>query len=129
MRLAIRFEDGSLFLSDKSGIGDLLNIAKHSGALNGAYAADSIVGRAAALLYVRAMPEYLYAQTLSKGGAAILEKNGILFSYRTLTESIVNREGTGPCPMDDAVSMTNDPDEAYVLIKERVALLKKNAGK
>lgn len=125
IRLSVFFADGSVFTSDGKGIFDLLCIAKTEGALKGAYAADKIVGRAAAFLYCICRPEYLYAETLSEGGKKILEESGITFSYGTLTHAIMNHAGTGICPMDDAVKEAFDPQTAYGLILQRANELRK----
>jgi len=117
--LAVFFEDGSVFRSDGKGIFDLLHASKEKGAFKGACVADKIVGRAAAFLYSRCSPDYLYAGVLSEGGAEILRENKISFSCGTLTEAIMNRAGTGICPMDDAVKNTQDADVAYTLILKR----------
>ena len=121
VNLAFFFEDGTSFFSDGKGIFDLLNIANAPESLKGAYASDRIVGRAAAFLYVRCAPGFLYARTLSRGGAEILKAHGIEFEYKTLTDSIMNRMGTGICPMDDAVKEIEDTDidKAYEAIRQR----------
>ena len=127
INLALFFDDGTSFLSDGKGIFDLLNIAKKPSSLKGAYAADRIVGRAAAFLYVRCKPEFLHVKTLSEGGAEILKKGNIPFEYETLTRNIMNRQGTGICPMDDAVKdiADNDTDKAYEAIYIRAKELRR----
>ena len=127
INLAFFFDDGTSFLSDGKGISDLLNMAKEPLSLSGAYASDRIVGRAAAFLYVRCKPEYLYIRTLSEGGASILKKHGITFEYETLTKNIMNRQGTGICPMDDAVKdiSDTDTDKAYEAIYIRAKELRR----
>lgn len=122
--LAVHFDSGERFFSDGKGIGDLLKLSLTEGALRNAVAADKIVGRAASFLYCRAGVKYLYAETLSEGGAKILTEHGIEFSYKTLTPAIMNRAGTGICPMDSAVKDTEDIDTAYGLIRKRLAELR-----
>lgn len=126
VNLAFLFEDGRLFCSDGKGISDLLSVSKTENSLRGAIAADKIVGRAAALLYVRCKPKFLYAETLSEGGKRILERADICFSHRTLTPSIMNRKGTDICPMDDAVKDISDTDTkaAYRAISNRLKELR-----
>ena len=38
---------------------------------------------------------------------------------------IVNREGTGWCPMESAVLTTDDAEKGYLLLKQRLAAMKK----
>lgn len=126
VNLAFLFEDGRLFCSDGKGISDLLSVSKTENSLRGAIAADKIVGRAAALLYVRCNPKFLFAETLSEGGRKILEKSGIEFDYKVLAPHIMNRQASGICPMDDAVKDISDTDTeaAYCAISKRLKELR-----
>lgn len=130
VNLAVIFDSGERFSSDAKGIFDLLNIAKTPHSLQNAVAADKIVGRAAAFLYCRCNVKYLYAETLSEGGEKILKDNGISYSFGSLAPAIMNRTGTGICPMDDAVKDIDDTDTdtAYTLIFQRAQELRKNQG-
>ena len=67
-------------------------------------AADRIVGRAAAMLFIKAGICAVHAQTLSTGGKELLEKHGVSVSWGQLTQRIINRDKTGPCPMEAAVA-------------------------
>lgn len=115
--------------SDKRGIAPMVGFIAANEDLAGFSAADLIVGKAAALLFVKAGIREVYAQTLSESGKAVLLAHGIPFSYRELTPKIVNRLKTDVCPMEKAVRDTDDPERAYALI---VAALEKlgrgNAG-
>ena len=117
-------KNSEIILIDAPGIAPLLALAIARPDLKGAAAADKIVGRAAALLYVKIKASSLYAQVLSIGGREILRAAGIAFSYQTLTPHIENREGTGVCPMEQAVAETADPDEACRLLEAKLRWLK-----
>ena len=91
-----------------------------------AYAvADTVVGKAAALLFVKCKIKCVYAETLSEKGERILRLYGLDFEYGTLAKCIINRAGTDICPMEKAVEDTDDPEEAYLLLKIRRPHLKR----
>lgn len=93
-----------------------------------ASAADRVCGRAAAFLYAKLGVKRLYSGTLSKPAAAVLEKYGIEYSYTELVDYIKNRDGSGMCPMENAVLEINDADKALVAIKDTVSKLMANKG-
>lgn len=112
--------------SSKSGIAPILELLESREDFQGFYAADRIVGKAAALLYVKLKVKKLYAQTLSEGGLAVLTDYGIGVTYKTMTDKIVNRQGDGICPMEAAVEHIFEPDLAYFELLKTVSLLKKS---
>ena len=81
--------------------------------LTGFCVADQIVGKAAAMLFVKAGVRGVYGKTMSDSGKAFLEANNILCSYDILTNRIINRQGTDICPMEKAVADINDTQEGY----------------
>lgn len=82
---------------------------------------DTIVGRAAAMLYALAGAGFVYGRVMSRGGAAELEKAGIAYEAGELTDRIINRQGTGMCPMEETVLEITDPREAFAALKEKIA--------
>lgn len=68
----------------------------------------------------------LYSGTLSKPAAAVLEKYGIEYSYTEFADYIKNRDGSGMCPMENAVLEINDADKALIAIKDTVSKLMAN---
>ena len=92
----------------------------------GASAADKVVGRAAAFLYVLLGVKALYAAVLSEPAAEVLRTHGISVSYGRLAARIVNRAGDGLCPMESAVMGEDDPRRALEKIKaKRMELMQK----
>ncbi len=118
-----------LYTSYEKGISPMLDILDKHIDVRGFSAADKIVGRAAAMLFALAGVKELYAEVLSKPAAELLRKYGILFSYGTLTEAIINRKGDGICPMEEAVSGIDDLDQAFHAIKNKRDALGANAIK
>lgn len=91
-------------------------------------AADKVVGRAAAFLYVLLGVKALYAAVLSKPAEEVLREHGISVSYGTLAERIVNRAGDGLCPMESATMGENDPVRALEKIKAKRRELMQKGG-
>ena len=58
--------------------------------------------------------------------AAVLEKYGIEYSYTEFADYIKNRDGSGMCPMENAVLEINDADKALIAIKDTVSKLMAN---
>ena len=113
-------KDGKSIFSDKRGISPIMGFIEEGLDLNGFSAADVVVGKAAAMLFVKCGIKEVYARTLSKGAEAVLKAHKIPYTFGTLTERIINREGTDVCPMEKAVSGTDDIEEGYALLKERI---------
>ena len=63
----------------------------------------------------------VYAETVSEGAVAFLTAHGIPVRYDTKTEGIVNREGTGPCPMETAVADIEAAEEGVHRIIDKVS--------
>ncbi|HOA84567.1 MAG TPA: DUF1893 domain-containing protein [Bacillota bacterium] len=112
--------------SDLPGISPMMNFIKSNFDLRGYSAADRIVGKAAALLFVLAGIREVYAGVISDGAAAALEAHGIPYEYERRVEFITNRTGTSICPMEATVKNIDDPAAAY---KALSAKLKEMSGK
>ena len=110
---------------DGRGISPLIALAEEGRDLRGFSAADLIVGRAAAMIFVCLGVASVYGKTMSRGGAEYLEKRGIPYSYGVLTEKIINRTGDNVCPMEKAVEGTEDAAEGLRLIKSALAALQR----
>lgn len=96
---------------------------------SGFSAADRIVGRAAAFLYVLLGVKEVYAEVLSRAGEEVLQTYKIAYGCGILVDGIVNRAGTGPCPMELATEGICDPVQALAAIRaKRDALQGKARG-
>lgn len=109
----------SVFTDEGRGIARLAAVAESGARYE--VAADTIVGRAAALLYLLLGVKAVYAETCSKGALKILREKNIVVEYSCLAETIRNRTNTGLCPMEQAVEGIDDEHEALkaVLLKLR----------
>ncbi len=114
-----------VYISEERGVKPLLDCYYEKKMPSGFSAADKVVGKAAAFLYVLLGATELYADVLSRPALAVLQQNGIAVSYEQLTDAIRNRAGTGFCPMETAVLALDDPTEALRAIENtRMALQK-----
>ena len=118
--------NGELVFSEKRGIAPMMGFIADGTDLNGYSVADIVVGKAAALLFVKCGIKAVFAKTLSESGKSILEKYGVPCEYGTLAEKIINREGTDICPMEKTVLNVDDPEQAYILLKEKLKSMQSN---
>ncbi len=118
-------KDSRILTSKLRGIRPLLDWIEQGEDLHGACAADRIVGKAAAMLYVFMGVKGVFAEVLSESGLAVLRKYGIYAEYATLTPKIINREGTGLCPMEQTILTIDEPSAAYTALAKKAAELKK----
>ena len=116
-------KDGNCIYSDGRGISPMMNFIADGVGLAGYSVADIVVGKAAALLFVRCGIKEVFAKILSNPARKVLEENGVPYTYQTLTEKIINRTGTDVCPMEKAVAETDNPDQAYELLKHKLATM------
>lgn len=118
-------KEGKLYTNTERGIGPLIEFIDSGTDFNGFSAADLIVGRAAAFLYILLGAVSVYADVISEGAALLLRENGISLQYRVKTKEIRNRSNTGLCPMEEAVENINEPQEALAAIRKRLAEIRK----
>ena len=86
---------------------------------------DTIVGKAAACLYVLAKIKFVYAHTLSESAKIYLEKNNVSFKYDKLVKEIRNRTNTDMCPLEKSVIHIEDPVAAKIALENTIKELKK----
>ena len=118
-------KDGAWFTDDDRGIAPMLRLLGENRDLRGYAAADSIVGKAAAMLFVKAGIAAVYGKVMSEAGRAYLEAHGVPCAFGVLTEKIINRKGDGICPMEQAVAELDDADEGYRALCDKLNSLRK----
>ena len=99
------------------GVNPLLSRLDGDSDYSGYSAADKVVGRAAAFLYVLLGIRRLHAETVSELALEVLSEHGISVTYTTLAKRIRNRTDTGDCPMESAVRECRQPPEALACIR------------
>ena len=113
--------------SNERGIKTLLDILDSNKDFSGAYVADKVVGKAAAMVYVLLGIKALYAKVISEGAKEIIKANGICLEYDESVPYIVNRAGNGMCPMEEAVGDECKPEAAINKVRKRLEQLLKNS--
>jgi hypothetical protein len=88
--------------------------------VRGYSAADKVVGRATAFLYVLLGVSDLYAAVVSRPALDVLISHGISVEYGKCVDNIINRSGDGICPFESAVMNITTPDAAYTAIIEKM---------
>lgn len=109
-----------MIILDGKGIKPLLELMKKQIALSEYSVADKIVGKAAALLFIKMKVSSVYGSVMSEKARDIFLHYNIPFFYKTLTKEIVNRRGDDICPMEKAVENVNDPEKAYAILTDTV---------
>lgn len=117
-------KDGKVITDDKRGVAPMLGFIAEGTDLKGYSVADKIVGKAAASLFVLAGIKEVYAEVASVSAKEYLEAYSIKFSCGKLVDNIINRAGTGICPMEEAVKDISAPEECHKVILRRLAELK-----
>lgn len=115
--------DGDIITTTQRGVKPLLDWIKLKTDLRGFAAADKVVGKAAAFLYVLLGISEIYALVISDAACAVFERFNIPARYEKRVEYIINRDGSGKCPMEQAVWDINSPEEALEVIKKKSAEL------
>lgn len=119
----VAMRDQQVYTSVERGVKPLLSWLDSGTDLRGFSVADKVIGNGAAMLYVLLGVKEIYTPVISQPAKETLETHGIAVSFDECVEGIVNRAGTGPCPMEDAVCGIETPEEALVAIRQRVAEL------
>lgn len=110
--------------SKQKGIAPIVERVDSEESLQGTAVADKVIGKAAAMLLLYAGVQAVYGEVMSNTAYTLLTENGITAEYGVLTPVIINREGTGPCPMEEAVAPLTEPAQALPALKAVLARLK-----
>lgn len=109
------------FVAVERGVCPLLRWLDEGADLAGASAADRIVGKAAAFLYVLLGVRAVYAPLMSAPAMETLRANGIDAAADKVVPAIRNRMDTGFCPMESVVWEISDPHEAELALRRKVS--------
>ncbi len=103
--------------STRRGVAPLVAWYAEGTDLRGFSAADRVVGRGAAFLYILLGVTAVHAVVISAPALSLLTTYGITVTYDTCVDHIINRTGDGPCPFEHAVLDIEEPAEAYRAIR------------
>lgn len=85
---------------------------------------DTIIGKAAAMMFVRSKVSYLHAKVMSEAAHALLQRYEIAHSYDELCPYIINRKQNGMCPMEMCVQEMEDLQGAYDALEKTLQHLR-----
>lgn len=116
----VAVRNGRIMDSHDRGIAPIMALVlADTNALRGTCVADKVIGKAAALLLVRAGVERLFANTISEHAMSLLSEYHLTFEFGQSVPYIMNRAGDGMCPMESLVLEVNDPEEAFRVLRDR----------
>lgn len=116
--------DGERFFTSRErGVKPIVEFIASKSLPKGLFAADKVVGKATAYLYILLEIKSLYAKVISKPALKALVENGIEVKYESIVDNIINRKGDDICPFEMAVLKINDANEAYTAILDKMTEL------
>lgn len=117
----LTFRETDMFTDYGRGIRPVLDrLAADPDFFRGAAVADKVVGRSAALLFLYGGVSQVYAGVLSVPAEEVLRVHGVPYACSERVPMIRNRTGDGFCPMEQRVLTTEDPAEAYAVLRRAV---------
>lgn len=105
-------KDDITYTTAERGVKPLLGWLDAKTDVQGFYAADKVVGKAAAFLYVLLGVKEVYAGVMSESAIDTLSEYGVPSGCDISVKEIINRAGTGPCPMEQSVREIDNPMQA-----------------
>ncbi|MFO7612905.1 MAG: DUF1893 domain-containing protein [Clostridia bacterium] len=99
--------------SEKRGVAPLVDYIMNFMSDSASSLADKVIGKAAALLCIKAGFRSVFARIISTPARKIFESYGIEYIYLEEVPFISNRAGTGLCPMEHLSNGVETPDEMY----------------
>lgn len=114
-----------VYKSRQRGVAPLLSWLNAETDLRDFSAADKVVGKAAAFLYVLLQMGEVYACIISEPALEVLNRFGIPCHYGERVKAIRNRTDTGFCPMETSVLRIDEPRQALKAILHKLEELKK----
>ena len=117
-------KDKEELTSTKSGIAPMMEYLGNNVNLENFSAADRVVGKAVAMLFVKAKVKEVYAEIISIPAFNFLVEHGVRTGFGEMTEAIKNRSGDGLCPMEQTVLYESDVSRAYEKLKDKLNHLK-----
>ncbi len=106
-------------LFHQRGIKDLLLLYNSSDSeLEDALVADKVVVKGAAALMILGKVKAIHVDVISIPALKLLENAHIEVEYASLVPNIINRSGTGICPVEKLCSDCRTAEECLPLIKE-----------
>lgn len=109
-----------VLFSTQRGVKPLVSWYESGVDVKGYCAADKVVGKATAFLYVLLKVRAVYARVISKSALEVLKAYNVEVQYDNLVDNIINRQGDDICPFEKAVFDTCEPNIAYTIIRDKM---------
>lgn len=113
-----------IYKSSERGINPLFNFINFSSGIGPFYLSDKIIGKAAALLCIKAGICEVQTIILSSPALQIFKDNSIIYKYDSLVPRIMNRTKSGLCPMEALSEGVESPEDMYLKIKKWLTSMK-----
>lgn len=117
---AVLCHENTVYTSSERGVLPLVKWIDNKIDLNGFSAADKVVGKATAFLYIILGVKEVYATVISRSALEVFKNYNVLIEYDQAVDNIINRQGNGICPFETTVLNINDTDNAYNKIKAKM---------
>lgn len=118
---------GEIFAGDRRGVADLHHLlSTRKDFLHGAVVVDKVIGKGAAALLCAGGAKRVHTGVISRPAIQLLEAYGVPVTYELLVDNIVNRQGTGICPVESLCLNCTTAEECLPLIDRFLESLPKN---
>lgn len=111
-------KDDTTVIETETGLGPLFSALKKETNFRGFCAADKIVGKAAAFIYVELGVREVYAPIMNDAGIYTLARHGIYPICERSVVDILNRTGTNICPIEKLVEGLCDVKQAVAVLEQ-----------
>lgn len=109
--------DGSVTDCVGRGVSDLYRIlTEEPSILRGAFVADKVIGKGAAALMIAGGVRWVHAGVISSPALSLFRSADVLVSYDDEVPNIINRAGTGICPVESLCADCQTAAECVPLI-------------
>lgn len=108
---------GEVMTFTNRGVKDLFELyTNHRELLQGARVADKVTGAgAAALMALGGVAEY-HTDVISEKALSLLDRAGVVGTAEKVVPYIINRAGTGQCPLESLIGDIDNLEEIYDVI-------------
>lgn len=112
------FNHGELTTHANRGIQDLLQlISEQPERLDGAVAADKVIGKSAAAIMIVGGVKEVHTNLICTPARELFEKEGVLVFATEEVPIILNRDKSGMCPMDTQIANIESIDECVAVLR------------
>ena len=118
----VRCKGESFYTSNDRGIKPLVEWYLGGEDLSSYSAADKVVGKGAAFIYLLMQIKNIYADVISEAALSLFRKNRVNVEYAKLVPNIINRKGDGICPFEEALLNIEDRDRALEVILNKMKI-------